>query len=260
MSVTIAMVLEYDGGGFCGWQVQPGGIRTIQEELSKAIKTFLRCDIGHLSASGRTDSGVHAKKQVVSFTIDSVPDLKKLTYGVSSILKGEVSIVKACIVPDTFHARASALSKKYKYTILYREAPAALDKGRVWHLRGPLDIELMIENAKSLEGTHDFTSFRAAGCMAKSPVREIFQSNIIWKAPYLTYEVIGEGFLKQMVRNIVGTLVDSACGKLERSFAEVLAAKDRRAGGVTAPGMGLCLEWVEYPLEFMELLGYSIGD
>ena len=250
---NIAIKIEYNGANFCGWQKQPGERRSIQEELQRAISTVLRTNIRSLQASGRTDAGVHARGQVVNFHLDSPPDLRKLSYGVSSILHPEVSIVAAAVVPDGFNARASAIRKQYTYTILYRDCPATLDQGRVWHLRPTLNIEQMMVDAAKFVGVHDFSSFRGSGCGARNPVREIQKSTLTLNGAYLTYSVIGTGFLKQMVRNIVGVIVDRARGRLELSVEEIFAAKDRKVAGITAPPQGLCLDWVEYDSEIMNL-------
>lgn len=241
----VCLVIEYDGSQFCGWQKQPGE-RSIQAELERALGLVLRAPISPLTSSGRTDSGVHAKRQVVTFRCEQDPDLRRIVRGVSGILRNEVSVLEAGIVPDTFHARFSAVRKQYCYTILHREAPPSLDKGRVWHLRCPLNIEALRADAQLLVGTHDFSSFRGGGCAAKSPIRTIFASDFEYRAPYLLYRVEGNGFLKQMVRNIVGTIIDCARGRLPLSLAEVLAARDRTKAGVAAPAAGLMMEWVEY--------------
>jgi len=249
----VALVLEYNGSHFCGWQEQPG-LRTIQAELKKAIQMVTRSPIRGLVASGRTDSGVHALGQVVAFYTDAEISLPEFAYSVSGVLRDEVAIVKAALVPDNFHPRKSALKKRYEYHILYRPNPPVLDAGRAWHVRGPLDIKLMQDEAAVLVGLSDFRSMQGKGCAARTTERTIFKSELIWNPPHLTYVVEGEGFLKQMVRNIVGTLVGRGRGVLTSPVSEILAARDRRKAGVTAPGHGLTLVWVEYEPEFMELL------
>ena len=244
---NIKLVVEYDGKKFYGWQSQPN-LRTIESELERVLQIVLREKIHPLYSAGRTDSGVHARGQVLNFYTKETPDLFKLSQAVSNLLLGELAVVSAEVVPDNFHARHSSDYKQYVYTILNRRAPAVLDWGHAWFISKPLDIELMNREARSIIGMHDFTSFRGARCAAKSPVKEILESEISCSGDYVYYRVVGAGFLKQMVRAIVGTLVDLSKNRLERnSMLEIVAAKDRRAAGVTAPGYGLCLDWVHYP-------------
>lgn len=246
---NIKLVLEYDGSGFSGWQSQPG-LRTIQTELERVLSTVLRVPVHPLYAAGRTDAGVHAHGQVVNFFLEraeSEIDLMRLAHSVSSLMRGELAVLSAQIVPSEFNARSDARSKQYTYTLLAREAPAVLHYGRAWHVGARLNLALMREAAADLVGSHDFSSFRANGCTAKSPVREIISSDLIEQGDLLLYRVVGTGFLKQMVRNIVGTLVGigRACPTLV-SMPELLRRRDRRHAGMTAPAHGLCLDWVKY--------------
>lgn len=243
---NIRCVVEYNGSGFHGWQVQPG-LRTIQAELHQKIELVTGQELREVIASGRTDSGVHAKAQVINFHLAELPDLVRLRRGVSSLLNGEVALLSAEVVPDSFHSRSSSVSKTYQYTILNRDTPPTIERGLVWYFPFKLNVEKMRREAPLIIGRHDFSSFRGGGCMALSPVREIFESELIVDPPYLRYRVCGEGFLKQMVRNIVGTLTE--IGKEKRkcdSMLEVMRALDRKAGGQTAPAYGLCLEEVKY--------------
>ena len=241
---NVRLVVEYNGSEFHGWQKQPR-LRTIQGELQSVLQTVLREEIPYVNASGRTDAGVHAQGQVVNFPCQSVPDLHRLKHSISNIMKGELSVVRAEVVSDQFHATRDARRKQYSYTILHRDAPAVLDAGRVWHVAGPLNIEAMREAVGVLVGTHDFSSFQAAGCNSRSSVKEIFESEFTFDDPYLVYRVIGSGFLKQMVRTIVGTAVEIGKGTLG-SMQAILEARDRTRAGITAPAHGLCLDWVDY--------------
>jgi tRNA pseudouridine38-40 synthase len=246
---NIRLILEYDGAGFHGWQKQPGGLRTIQAELERVLQMVLRRPIRRLTAAGRTDAGVHARGQVVNFKVDTPPpelDLSRLAHAVSNILKGEVSVIKAELAPAGFDARHDAQAKQYRYWILTRPVPAVLDRGKVWHLGVRLDHSKMQQEAAVLVGLHDFTSFRGPDCNSKSAVREVLESEFLFDGDYLIYRIVGRGFLKQMVRNIVGTLVGIGKGSLEASMTEILAAKNRQAAGVTAPGYALFLDWVKY--------------
>jgi len=246
MSYRIRLLIEYDGSYFHGWQRQPG-LMTVHDELRRVLQLVLKEPVSVIHASGRTDTGVHARGQVVCFDSSREVDLQRLTHSVSSLLKNKLSIIEADYVPEDFHPRRSSRAKHYVYTILHRRAPAVLDRGRVWHVTRRLDIEKMQAEARKLVGRHDFSSFRGHSCGARSPIKEIFSSEVEWEPPYLRYRVVGKGFLKQMVRNIVGTLVDLASGRLEASsIEEVLEARDRKKAGVTAPAHGLCLEKVEY--------------
>jgi tRNA pseudouridine38-40 synthase len=243
---NVCLIVEYDGRKFHGWQKQ-GELRTIQSELERVIEIVLRTDISPLHAAGRTDSGVHALGQVVTFRVDAEPNLDKLAQGVSHLLKGELAVLSAQIVPDDFHPGRCATHKQYRYTILYRKAPAVLLAGKAWHVHRPLDISAMQDAARALIGTHDFTSFRDSDCTAKSPVKTVYSSDLELDGDLLTYTVVGSGFLKHMVRNIVGTMVDIGKGGMNgRTMQQILEARDRRAAGITAPAHGLTLVWVSY--------------
>jgi tRNA pseudouridine38-40 synthase len=241
---NVRLVIEYDGSRFHGWQKQPG-LRTIQEELQGKLSLVLREEIPYLLAAGRTDAGVHARGQVVNFPVASPPDLRRLIYSVSGLFRGELAVLRADLVPDDFHATRSSDCKQYTYTILNRPAGPVIDKGHIWHVSSPLNVEKMIHAAQVLVGAHDFSSFRAAHCNSRSPIREVFESEVSRDGCYIRYRVIGSGFLKQMVRNIVGTLVSIGLGR-GGSMPEILAARDRRHAGMTAPPQGLCMDWVEY--------------
>jgi tRNA pseudouridine38-40 synthase len=243
---NIRLVLEYDGTLFHGWQKQQG-LRTVQTALHETLELVLREKIAELRGASRTDVGVHARGQVVNFLVEREPDLTSLKHSVSSLLKGEVAVLDAEIVPDDFNARYGAKCKQYTYAILNRRQPPVLDKNRVWHVSADLDLERMRAAARELVGEHDFRSFQAADCSAQSSVREILESELTGVPPCLCYRVVGTGFLKQMVRTIVGTLVDLGRGKsVCPSMEAILAARDRSKAGMTAPACGLCLDWVKY--------------
>jgi tRNA pseudouridine38-40 synthase len=243
---NIRIDIEYDGSGFCGWQWQPG-LRSIQETLQRALETVLREKISVLYASGRTDAGVHARRQTCSFKILGQPDLQRMAFGVTSILRGEIAILSAEYVADEFNARRSSKRKQYRYVILNRRAHPALDRGRLWHVPLLLDFERLQHEAKALVGSQDFRSFQAVGCQSLSTVKEIYESEWTRVGDELHYRVVGNAFLKQMVRNIVGTQVDLCRGALRlETMADVIAARDRKMAGQTAPAMGLYLDWVGY--------------
>ena len=245
---TVCLVCEYDGAAFHGWQLQPN-VRTVQEVLHQVLQTVLRQPLSPLSASGRTDSGVHALRQVVSFSVAEAPDLHRLCHSVSNLLKGELAVVAGYFVSDDFHPTRAAIAKEYQYRIINRPQPLVLERGKAWQVAVPLDVAAMQQAAAVLRGTHDFASFQCAGCSAATSVRHIFESEITVHGNEYCYRVVGSGFLKQMVRSIVGTLV--AIGKQHSApMEEILAACDRRRAGPTAPPYGLTLQWVEYPGHF----------
>jgi len=244
----IKLVLEYDGRAYCGWQVQKNGI-SIQEKIQKALAKIVK-NKTNVIASGRTDAGVHAETQVAHFRTHSKMTTSEFLRALNSALPNDISIKEVCDVPPDFHAIRSCEKKIYRYTILNREFPSALDFGRVWYISSPLDIEAMMTAAKPLEGEHDFTSFRASGCGANSPIKRIFKIWFEVKDGYINIYFEGSGFLKYMVRNIMGTLVLVGKHKMEsQEVGRILEAKNRRLAGPTAPSQGLCLVGVEYPEE-----------
>lgn len=242
---NVRMVIEYNGSNFHGWQQQPG-LRTVQSELQRVLSMVLKERIQYVLAAGRTDAGVHARGQVVNFQVSAVPDLERLKHSVSNILKGELAVLHVELVDRDFHATRCAKRKQYSYRIVNRKLPLVLDYGRAWQVGYHLDLEKMRLAASCLVGRHDFSSFRASGCNAATPVKEIFVSEIAASGDYLTYRVEGSGFLKQMVRIIVGTLVDIGRGRLDADMGEIIRACRRADAGVTAPPQGLFLDWVQY--------------
>jgi tRNA pseudouridine38-40 synthase len=242
----IKLVVEYNGRGFHGWQKQPG-LRTVQGELERVITTVLRHPSGSLRAAGRTDAGVHARGQVVTFKTPQDVDLFRLANGISHLLKGELTVVKAEFVPLEFHPGISSTHKQYSYRILNRATPAVLEAHTTWHIGNNLDIERISSEARVLVGTHDFSAFRDSSCTASSPIKTIYLSYFEMQGDFLVYKVVGTGFLKQMVRNIVGTLTDIGRGRIrDRDIAGILASRNRRLAGVTAPAHGLSMDWVSY--------------
>lgn len=243
---NICLVVEYNGSRFHGWQKQPN-LRTVQSELERVLKCVLRCEISALVAAGRTDAGVHARGQVINFHVNEPVDLHRLRHSISSLMKGELSVISAEEAAPKFNACRDATSKQYSYTILNRQAPAVLDHGRVWYVPMKLDIKKMQLEAQRLVGTHDFESFRGARCSSTTSIKTIYTSEIVLNGDYLVYRVIGKGFLKHMVRNIVGTLVAFGRGVLNfSSIEEILELRDRTKAGMTAPPYALSMDWVKY--------------
>jgi tRNA pseudouridine38-40 synthase len=243
---NVKLVVEYNGRGFHGWQKQPN-LKTVQSELERVLKIIVRSPIGPLHAAGRTDAGVHARGQVVTFRVAEPPELWRIAQGVSHLMKGELAVISAEIVSDDFHPGISSTHKQYSYRILNRPTPAVLEAHLMWHIPRQLDLGLMREQAACLVGERDFSSFRDSSCTARTPVKTIYSVEINSVNDVMIFTVIGSGFLKQMVRNIIGTLTDIGCDRLHgRTMREVLDARDRRIAGVTAPAHGLTMDWVSY--------------
>jgi len=246
----IAVAVEYDGAGFHGWQTQESGVRTVQEELEKALSRVANHPVA-LICAGRTDAGVHATGQVCHFDSDADRSMKSWVMGANRFLPDDVSVQWAQAVPDDFHARFKANRRRYRYVIYNHAAPPALFRRQVtWNYR-PLDVDAMIEASRHLVGTHDFTSYRSVHCQAKSPVKTLSRFHIHRQGPLIVLEVEGNAFLMHMVRNIAGVLMTIGAGKRPARWArEVLESKDRRKGAATAPPFGLYLVDIEYPDHF----------
>lgn len=247
MMQNFKLVIEYDGTGFSGWQRQADNTPTVQGELEAVLSIILNREI-RIHGSGRTDAGVHARAQVAHFHADTgiAPDaLKK---GVNSLMRGPV-VVRSCTrVPEAFHAQYGARSKEYRYYILNRPVPSAIGRDYVWHVNRPLDAGVMNQCAGHLVGVHDFKSFENTGSPRSSTIREVFTAAWFREADeILVFRISASGFLKNMVRNIVGTLKDAGAGKMsEEEFIRVLASCDRTLAGATAPARGLFLHRVTY--------------
>lgn len=244
----VKLLVSYDGTQFVGWQKQKGDLVSIQGIMETAVSKIFNTPT-QVVASGRTDSGVHAIGQVCHFQCEKDPRSFPLVLALQKMTPNGITVKKAWIAPREFHARASAYEKTYRYYILNREEPSAFFDRYSWHLRKPLSIDWLNEATGYLIGQHDFKSFQSTGTPVKTTVREIYEAK--WthgKHGLLIFTVRGSGFLKQMVRNIVGTLVDSERQKREPSVIDViLNSKDRKAAGRAAPARGLFLVKVKYP-------------
>lgn len=241
----VRLTLEYDGTEFVGWQRQPNG-RSVQEVLEKALAELLSTAVP-TAAAGRTDAGVHALGQVVAFDAPRALPSKAYVRGLSSLLPGDVAVVEADEVPPDFDPRRWATGKRYRYLISRRQVRAPLLRRTHWEVFSALDVEAMQTGAASLVGTHDFSSFRAADCEAPHPRRMLRELEVQTVGAILRIEVEGTAFLKHMVRNIVGSLVEVGRGRRVPGWiAEVLAARDRTLAGPTAPAHGLTLVEVTY--------------
>jgi len=243
---TFRLTLEYDGTRFAGWQVQPGE-RTVQGELERALGILLRHPTRVLVA-GRTDAGVHALGQVCSVRTDVEIPLPRMIRGLNGILPKDVAVWDVQRVADDFHPRFQARGKHYRYRVLARPARAAVDRARCWHVFEPLDSGRLQAALDPLVGTHDFHSFRAADCPNKDPVKTVTSAQVTTgRSPCVEIDLVASGFLKQMVRIVVGTAVEVATGRREvEDVPAILAARDRQRAGRTAPAKGLFLVEVLY--------------
>lgn len=246
----IALGVEYKGTNFHGFQKQPNGVVTVQQALEAALSKVANESV-HLVCAGRTDAGVHATNQIIHFDTLSVRPEKAWVMGVKPHLPDGVSVRWAKTVSPLFHARFSAHMRTYRYLITDAKTSSALLHDQVTWSSHPLSVEKMQLAARYLVGEHDFTSFRATQCQAKSPIRKIEYIHLARRGELIVMEIQANAFLHHMVRNIVGVLMQIGAGfKAPEWVAEVLAAKDRSAGGVTAKPFGLYLVAVGYPAEF----------
>ena len=243
--MNIKLTIEYDGTHYHGWQIQSRG-ETVQLVLEKALATFFG-SATRLIGSGRTDAGVHALGQVANFFCEQDPGLHRLQRGLNALTPEDITIKQVEIVPDAFNARRDARSRIYEYHVLNRPAPSPFFLHRAWHLHDPLDVAGMREAVGCLTGEHDFSSFQAAGCDAAHAVRTIYCASLESRGEILVFKVEATAFLRHMVRNIIGTLIEVGRGlRAPESFAELLASRDRTKAGPTAPAHGLFLIEVKY--------------
>jgi len=248
--ISWALLLEYDGGPFVGWQRQDAGL-SVQDVIEAAATQLTRGAPVAATVAGRTDSGVHAAGQVVSLALPEGYSARQVRDALNYHMKPyPVVVLRAAPAPGGWNPRFSAVHRSYRYRILNRRARPALLLGQAWHVAAPLDADAMHAAAQSLLGTHDFTSFRAAACQAKSPVRTLDRLDVSRDGELITIIAEARSFLHHQVRNLVGTLRLAGDGKwpVER-VAAVLAERDRSAAGPTAPAEGLCLMRVRYPTD-----------
>jgi tRNA pseudouridine38-40 synthase len=241
------LVLEYDGREFVGWQRQDNG-PSVQAALEAAVEGFCG-ESAAVTGAGRTDSGVHALGQVAHVDIGKPTTIDQVRDALNFHLKPQaIAILAAEAVTDDFHARFSAIGRRYLYRIVNRRAPLALDRGRAWFVPVALDDVAMDAAAQALVGKHDFSSFRATECQAKSPVKTLERLTVARRGEVITVEAQARSFLHHQVRNMVGTLKLVGEGKWTGDqVAAALARRDRRAAGPTAPAEGLYLVSVGYP-------------
>ncbi len=246
MKKNFKLTIEYDGGSYHGWQRQKNR-KTIQGEIEKAIMTMTGENVT-LTGSGRTDAGVHAFGQIANFYHDTKISPEAFQRGLNSLIPKDIIIKKCSTVDEKFHARYDVKAKTYQYRILNRATPTAICRQYAWFIRKKLDLDAMKSAIINIIGTHDFKAFEGAGSPRSSTIRHV--SNATFKKidrDYLVFEIEADGFLRFMVRNIVGTLVDVGLYKITSDdFKKILLSKDRNLAGATAPPHGLFLMDVKY--------------
>ena len=243
------MGLEFDGGAYHGWERQRGP-PTVQARVEDALSRVANDGVATISA-GRTDAGVHALGQVVHFDAPVLREPHAWVMGTNANLPPDVAVLWAAPVPDSFHARFSAVRRHYRYIIFNRPVRTALLRGRASWCYRVLDVSRMQAAADLLVGEHDFTSYRAAGCQARSPIRTVHHLAVSRQGRNVVIDVCANAFLQHMVRNVAGVLIAVGAGERPPGWAgEVLQARDRRRGGVTADPNGLYLVAVDYPARF----------
>jgi len=260
-------VLEYDGSSFAGWQLQrkkvlpihgevarraggagpeEQGLRTVEGELRNALRSITGQELV-VYAAGRTDAGAHAEGQVASFHTDGRIAPRRLVAALNARLPADVAVLSAEEVPEGFHARYSARWRRYRYRYLDRQARPALDRGRCWHVRSPLDVEAMAAAAGALTGKHDWTSYCSASEPERDRVREMRSARVARRGEFVELELVAEGFLRGLVRSLAGALAEVGRGERPPEWVgKVLRARDRRQAPRTAPAGGLTLMEVIY--------------
>jgi tRNA pseudouridine38-40 synthase len=243
---NIKLTIEYEGKSYLGWQVQPKG-PTVQGTIEEQLRRLTRETV-HLISSGRTDAGVHAIGQVAHFKTQHPMDCPTLRRALNSLLPADIMIREVEEVDQDFHARKDCKSKVYEYRVLNRNVRSVFLREYAWHISQPLDLGEMKKAAQRLIGEYDFSSFRSVGTPTRTAVRNVIRAE--WKRDregLLTFEIEANGFLKQMVRAIVGTLVEVGKKKITpEDFGQILESKDRTKAGPTAPAHGLFLKEVKY--------------
>lgn len=248
--MRIALGVEYDGQKFCGWQVQKGDVPTVQEALESGLSKVANEPLNVVCA-GRTDAGVHGLGQVVHFDTETMRRPHSWVHGANANIPKSISVRWAKPVSEEFHARFSALRRRYRYVIMNRDVRPSFAAGRVTWDHRSLDVQRMQQAARHLLGEHDFSSYRAVACQAHSPVRTVSILDVSREDDLLFIDIEANAFLHHMVRNIAGVLMTIGAGEQGIDWSrEVLEYRDRTLGGVTAPGTGLYLMGVDYPEEF----------
>jgi tRNA pseudouridine38-40 synthase len=245
---TIKLTIEYDGTNYSGWQIQPNGL-AVQQVVEDALKRLTEETV-RVRSSGRTDAGVHASGMVAVFTTRRDMPPRAFVEGVNRLLPPDIAIREAVDVPAGFRPIGDAIAKQYRYTICTAAVRSPLNRWYSWHVREKLDLDAMREAAAAFVGRHDFAAFRASNCAARTTIRRIDSCELRRDGDSIRVDVVGEGFLKNMVRVMVGTLVDVGRHRFApEHVAWLLQERDRKKAGVTAPACGLCLVRVMYPAD-----------
>jgi tRNA pseudouridine38-40 synthase len=247
--MRVALGIEYEGTRFCGWQLQPG-VRTVQGCIEEALSRIADHPV-RVVCAGRTDTGVHALGQVAHFDTTAVRRARSWVFGANTHLPPDVCVRWAQPVAEDFHARFSAVRRHYRYVIYNNPVrPAALAAGMAWEYRA-LDAARMQAAAGHLLGRHDFSSYRAQACQARSPVRTVQRLDAERRGDFVVIDIVADAFLHHMVRNIAGVLIAIGAGERDTDWSrEVLEHRDRRLGGVNALPAGLYFVGVEYPGQY----------
>jgi tRNA pseudouridine38-40 synthase len=241
------LLIEYDGRPYHGFQAQ-GSLPSVQASLERAVKAFCGED-PRVHTAGRTDAGVHATGQVAHMDLARDWPAETVRNALNAYLMPEpISVLEASVAPEGWHARFSATERRYRYRILNRLSPPALERGRVWHVKKPLDAAAMHAAAQALVGHHDFTTFRDLACQAKSPMKTLDVATVRREGEAVVLEFASRSFLHRQVRSMTGTLVEVGVGRWRaEGVRAALDARDRRACGPVAPADGLYLTGVSYP-------------
>ncbi|MBQ9989276.1 MAG: tRNA pseudouridine(38-40) synthase TruA [Clostridia bacterium] len=244
--MRIRLEVEYDGTDYAGWQRQKEEM-TVQQRLEEALGSLLQQPIV-IHGAGRTDAGVHAMRMTCHFDCQTRIPPDRIAYAVNYALPSDIRVCASEQVADDFHARFDAAGKWYRYRILHRQQAAAIHRRICAHVPGKLDVDAMARALPYLEGTHDFAAFAASGSHVKSTVRTIYAARLHRAEDMIWIDVVGSGFLYNMVRIIAGTAIDVGKGKqTETVFSDMIATGSRLSGGMTAPARGLTLMRVFYP-------------
>jgi tRNA pseudouridine38-40 synthase len=243
---NIKLTIQYDGSSYSGWQKQPGR-KTIEAELITAIENLLCCEDIKIEGSSRTDAGVSALGQVANVFVDTPIPTERMAKAISQYLPKEIVVTDVVDVPDDFSAIKDTKTKLYRYSIYTGKTRPVLEVNHCWHRPGKLEVAPMQKASAKLIGEHDFKSFATAADKRSSSVRTILHCEVTQEKDWIYIDVEADGFLYNMVRNIVGTLVEIGRGRWQPDCIEkILKAKNRTAAGPIAPAQGLCLMWIKY--------------
>lgn len=244
---NIKLTIRYDGADYNGWAIQPDAV-TIQDLVQKAFKKLCGEDVRiHVSGASRTDAGVSALGQIANLKVRTVVPTENMARALTDLLPRDIAVAEAVDVYDKFSAISDAKRKHYRYSIYRGTVPPVMQIRNCWHWVYDLDVAKMDAAAKIIVGTQDFKSFASSGDSRKSSVRTVFRCDVSQDGPWVYIDIEGDGFLYNMVRNIVGTLIEIGRGRWEvERMVEIIAARDRRKAGVLAPAAGLCLMRIDY--------------